>query len=399
MCGGREQAIRFHTVDGYVALKQPALGNPICASERRQESREPAVLLAFAAPGANGCAEREHAASAVDSAAIAANRESFNSVTFPKATGTPGEPVVLRGMVGVWCARSVILYAGLFAAAAGIASAQATPSALTPAQQIFDAAFRKWQSYPVPPYAIWTTTWHIRETPMGYYSGSTTSTEWHRYAIRLSDGMENVSNPIPSGKLPPALILPEFLGPFAFRTRSEVHVAPQSTPGASMIPDVSGLKTIATVVAYEKASYTFGNGAAMPPIETVDGRQAYHLTLHPRDKPEEHNLRDLWIDVQTHDIVEAHFVGTYAPFPQAPVSPTEATVYFREVVGCWVVTHANWTYQYPPVLFEFDIASTEIGLPTTLPDWLFDPAQYRQHELAGDPDYVGLELDRMRALK
>ena len=278
-----------------------------------------------------------------------------------------------------------------------LAPAQAAAAApLEPGQQIFDAAFRRLQSYPVPPYAVWTATWHIRETPMGYYTGETNSVEVHRYAVRLSDGMENVSDPQPNGKLPPAMILPEFLGPFAWTMRSSVRVAPAG--GIEMLPDLSGLKTIATVVAFNASPYTIGSSAApVPPIQNVEGRQAYHMTLHPKSDPSKHNLRDLWIDVQTHDLVKAHFVGTYAPTPSAPRSPTDVTVYFRNVLSCWVVSRAVWTYQDPPASFQFDVQNDEIGLPATLPDWLFDAQQYRQHQLAGEPDYLGLLLARLRS--
>ena len=78
------------------------------------------------------------------------------------------------------------------------------------------------------------------------------------------------------------------------------------------------------------------------------------------------------------------------------MSPTEVTVYFRDVVGCWVVTRAVWTYQNPPVLFEFDVQNDEIGLPAALPDWLFDETAYRKHQLAGEPDYLGIVLDGLR---
>jgi hypothetical protein len=271
---------------------------------------------------------------------------------------------------------------------------QAAASPLSPSQRIFDTAFRRLQSYPVPPYAIWTDTWRTHETPMGYYTGTSSSIETHRYAVRLSDGMENVSDPIPSGKLPPAMILPEFLGPFAWTMRSSVHVAP--TGGSStMLPDLSGLKTIATVVATAQAPYAIGS-AGSPPIQDVEGHAAYHLELRPRSDPQRHNLRDLWVDMQTYDLWKAHFVGTYAPTPKAPVSPTDVTVYFRNVLGCWVVTRAIWTYQDPPVSFEFDVQSDEIGLPSVLPDWLFDVAAYRKHQLAGEPDYIGVLLDRLR---
>ena len=217
----------------------------------------------------------------------------------------------------------------------------------------------------------------------------------HRYAVRLSDGMENVSDPVPSGKLPPALILPEFLGPFAWTLRTSVRVPPLN--GVSMMPDVEGLKTIARVVAFAQPAYVLANSPTQaPPIENVDGHQSYHLALRPIDDPRKHNLRDLWIDVTTHDLWKAHFVGTYAPGPGAPISRTDVTVYFRPVVGCWVVTRATWTYEDAPIHYDFDVANNEIGLPGTLPDWLFDSAEYRKHQLAGEPDYTGELLDRLR---
>jgi predicted aspartyl protease len=272
----------------------------------------------------------------------------------------------------------------------------APPAPVASAQAIFDASFLRLQSYPVPPYAVMTDTWHITQRPMGYYTGESSSVEVHRYAVRLSDGMENVSDPSPDGKLPPALILPEFLGPFAWTMRSSVHVAGPDQ-AVMMQPDVAGLKTIASVVAVAKPPYAFGDGAhAIPPIEEVQGRKAYHLELRPQDEPRVHNLRDLWVDTSSYDLVKAHFVGRYAPTPQAPSSPTDVTVYFRDVLGCWVVTRAIWTYENPPISFTFDVQSDEIALPASLPDWLFNAAAYRQRQLAGEPDYLGVLLERMR---
>jgi hypothetical protein len=231
---------------------------------------------------------------------------------------------------------------------------------------------------------------------MGYYTGEKSSIEVSRYAVRLSDGLENVSDPSADGKLPAAIIEPEFLGPFAWRMRSSVRVAPAGH-GVMMQPDVAGLKTIATVVAIATAPYTIGRTTESVPVEDVNGHAAYHLELHPRSDPERHNLRDLWIDVHTFDVWKAHFVGTYAPTPQAPVSPTEVTVYFRNVLGCWVVTQATWTWDDPPMSFHFDVKNDEIGLPAALPDWLFDEAQYRRHQNAGESDYLGNLLQRMRS--
>jgi hypothetical protein len=281
------------------------------------------------------------------------------------------------------------------AALAMLLTPAVAPPQTASTQQIFDESFRRLQSYPVPPYAVWTATWHIRARPMGYYTGESSSVEVHRYAVRISDGIENISDPSADGKLPPATIEPEFLGPFAWTMRSSVHIAPAGGGGEVMMqPDIAGLKTIASVVAVAKPSYAIGSGSQA--VESVNGRPAYHLALRPKDEPRKHNLRDLWIDVETLDLLKAHFVGTYRPVPQAPVSPTDVTVYFRQVVGCWVVTHALWTYDDSPMSYEFDVQNDEIGLPATLPDWLFDTAAYREHEAAGEPDYLGLLLEQMR---
>ena len=72
-----------HAVDGYVALKHPALGKPFCASERCQESIERAVLpaeLAAVPAGENDCVEPEHAESAAEKTASESSREKFNSL-------------------------------------------------------------------------------------------------------------------------------------------------------------------------------------------------------------------------------------------------------------------------------------------------------------------------------
>jgi hypothetical protein len=272
----------------------------------------------------------------------------------------------------------------------------ATPNASL--HEIFDMTFRRLQSYPIPPYAIWTATWHVQRTTLGYDAQESSDVEGHRYAVRLSDGMENVSDPIASGKLPPAMILPEFLGPFAWRLRSSVRVAPAgngagaSETGSNMQPDVTGLQTIASVVAVAQLPY----GAHLVGIENVEGHQVYHVTLAPLSDPRSHNLRDLWIDTQTYDLRKAHFTGMYAPTLEDVPSHTDATVYFRQVLGCWVVTRAIWTYLASDALFTFDVQNDEIALPATLPDWLFESGAYRRHEMAGEPDYLGIVLDRMR---
>lgn len=272
-------------------------------------------------------------------------------------------------------------------------AASPTPSAtpIPSLHEIFDMAFRRLQSYPVPSYAIWTSTWHVHVTTIGFGGEESSDVEAHRYAVRLADGMENESNPIASGKLPPAMILPEFLGPFAWRLRSSVRVPPTGG-GPFMQPDISGLRTIASVVAVASLPYS----VKLLGVEDIEGNPTYHLQLRPLYDPRTHNLRDLWIDTQTYDLRKAHFTGTYAPTLSDLPSDTDATVYFREILGCWVVTRAIWTYLGKADFFTFDVQNDEIALPATLPDWLFDAGAYRMHETAGEADYLEIVLDRMR---
>jgi hypothetical protein len=271
-----------------------------------------------------------------------------------------------------------------------MASPSAAPAQMPSMHQIFDAAFRRLQSYPLPPYAIWTSTWHIDATTIGYAGQETSTVEVHRYAARMSDGMENVSGPVVAGKLPPVLIVRQFLGPFGWMLRRSVHVAPAG--GVQMEPDIAGLQTIASVVAVAQLPYV----ADLVGVETIDGHLTYHLRLRPTSDAQRHNLRDLWIDTQTYDLRKAHFLGMYAPTPFDVPSHSDITAWFRNVLGCWVVTRAVWTYLNDVASFTFDVQYDEIGLPATLPDWLFDAAAYRRHEMAGEPDYIGGELERLR---
>lgn len=77
--------MRLHSVDGYVALKHPAPGNPFSTSKRRHESTEAAVFapeFPEMPAGEKVCVETEHPDNAADSAAMEAKRKEITSVTF-----------------------------------------------------------------------------------------------------------------------------------------------------------------------------------------------------------------------------------------------------------------------------------------------------------------------------
>lgn len=169
-------------------------------------------------------------------------------------------------------------------------------------QQILSRGLEKLSSYPVPQYVVWTNTWSIKRTAPELVKSTTggwtdRTSEWHRaerFAERTSDGLQNVtwSVPVNGGRLPDAHFSSVFEGPFAWTLRRPV--AEQRATPSPMQPDISGLKTIASVTAHAQPAYALD----LTGIEAVDGHDAYHLRLHPLSDPERHNLRDLWVDTK-----------------------------------------------------------------------------------------------------
>lgn len=255
------------------------------------------------------------------------------------------------------------------------------PAPLSPAQ-VYVRAFQRLESYPVPDYAIWVSS--MKTTRLN--SDSQPTVENLRYAERMSDGLQNASGFPVGGALPPALIGPHFQGPFAWSLRSK----PVASPSA-MQPDIPtaeelqpALKTIAIVEAIGKPKYAI----SIAGTQTVNERETMHLVLQPLGDAGRRNLRDLWVDPTTFDIVKAHFIGTYVPNPGAIASQSDVTVDFKPIASYWVVSHAVWTYAPIDVQFQFDATTYLIGFPAALPDWLFDEKAYARHRAAHDPDFL-----------
>lgn len=264
-----------------------------------------------------------------------------------------------------------------------------------PPKQILSLALKRLSSYPVPNFAVWTNYWSIARTARQLATSTTggwsdKTWRWHRaerFAERTSDGLQNVTWSIPtSGEhLPDAHFSSVFEGPFAWTLRP-----PDTLQAATLSPmhaDISGLKTIASVSVYANPAYDI----SLVGTELIDGNSAYHLQLRPLSDPERHNLRDLWVDVNTFDIWKAHFIGTYpalVPYGTPPLVPCDITAYFRESLAYWTAYRLSWTYDYDGSRFAFDTHIGEIAFPNSLPDWLFDPAAYAQHEKAKEPDIL-----------
>lgn len=269
-----------------------------------------------------------------------------------------------------------------------------TGSAPPPAQ-ILTRALERLRSYPVPSYVVWTNFWFIARTAPelvtsttgGWTDKRSTWRRSERFAERTSDGLQNVtwSIPVKSGALPDAHFSSVFEGPLAWTLLPRV-TAPAAN-ASPMRPDIAGLKTIATVTAYAKPAYAVD----VLGTEAIDGHAAYHLRLRPLADPRQHNLRGLWIDVDTFDIRKAHFAGSYpalVPYGTPPLVPSDITADFKPILTYWIVYRLAWTYDYDGSHFAFDTHIGEIAFPRALPDWLFDAAAYAQHQKAKEPDVL-----------
>ncbi len=259
------------------------------------------------------------------------------------------------------------------------------PGLTPPPNSIVASAFKRLRSYRIPLYAVYLTTWHMT------YTDAVGTTAWearHRYAVRESDELENATLGTQSdGKLPKADVLPVFLGPLAWNVRV---VAPAHEDDA-MRPDVSSvLRTIATVVAREPPVYD----VRLTGIESQDGHRLYHVTLRPLEHPEKHNLRDLWVDVQTFDLWKVRFIGVYSPDARQPKRTSEVTIQFAPVGGYWILSEAIWSYApfVDSARYVYDVSMDNIAFPATLPDWLFDRHAYDAHRAAGEQDVLNAFL-------
>lgn len=241
-------------------------------------------------------------------------------------------------------------------------------------------AFARLEAYPIPPYIVEISTWHVRDA-VGENRYS------YRFAVRTSDGMENATSyPIPGKALPShATIDSQFVGPLAWLVRP-VRSA-KSAPDAQIGPDVPNLKNIASVVAF-RPDYAID----LVGVESVDGHQVYHLRLRPYGDASKHNLRELWVDVATFDLWKATFVGSCAPC----AGPTTITSVFTPAAGAWIVAHYSFLSGCGGLdasTCAFDLRNDAVVFVPELPDWLFDKAAYMIRARANEPDFLATVID------
>jgi hypothetical protein len=240
------------------------------------------------------------------------------------------------------------------------------PASTLSAHELFSRTFVRLETYPIPPYALDVSLWRVRPVNNLHREFDVI---W-RYAIRYSDGTENLSILKTFKKLPEATVGKASIGVFATVLR------PPPVIGLPKSPDDSGLKTIA-VVASTNADYRMDLAGE----DMIDGHVTGHIRLTPLRNIPKYNLRDLWVDTRTFDLRRARFVFVGRQDDSLRNGAT-ITADFGPAQQYWIVRHSNWY----TVRDEFDLTTLRVITPSTLPDWLFDQSAYDQHRKAGELD-------------
>jgi hypothetical protein len=117
-------------------------------------------------------------------------------------------------------------------------------------------------------------------------------------------------------------------------------------PRPSVAPTSTTLPEIGSVVAY-KHDYNIGYAGE----ETVDGTEAYHLTLRPFRVDGRYRLRDVWVEKGSYATVRAR---TALNFVDGPGTQVPWTIDFADVGGARYIAQeaADGTYAYARVKYD-----------------------------------------------
>ena len=154
--------------------------------------------------------------------------------------------------------------------------------------------------------------------------------------------------------------------------------APAGPNVPDMAPDLSDLKVIANVVSVAKSSY---KTRLLGTVALTHGGTAYHISLAPLSNPVVHNLRELWIDTATFDIMRAVIEGNYRPTQDSLLERTFVQEDFGQVGPYRLVIHHVWTYTpaFSRVKTQYNVTSVQMRFPSTVPPWFFDERRFRSH--------------------
>jgi hypothetical protein len=256
--------------------------------------------------------------------------------------------------------------------AAALASPQALPT-LDP-YAIYKAAMRELATLPQPAFIDDTEHWNSIQ----FSDTDTTATEEHFQRVIFDSGeRRECILRVPYTPRDPVDISSSYFAPDTWLISRRLGPAAASG-GPNMSPDLSDLKTIANVVSVTKPSYE----VRLAGIDAMThGGTAYHLILHPKSNPVLHNLRELWINTATSDIMRAIIYGAYRPTNSDTLQDTYVIEDFGRIGPYWLALHHVWTYAIPftNIHYQYNVTSVTMRFPATVPAWFFNERLFRQH--------------------
>lgn len=252
----------------------------------------------------------------------------------------------------------------------------ASPSPQPPADpyRLYKAAMQRLAALPQPDYIDdtehWETVTHAngQDVPEEHFERIVFNSQTRRECV--------VGVPFdPKGLL---IIGDSYFAPDTWLIHKRAPAPAANANAPNMSPDLSDLKVIANVVSVAKPSYEIRLLGTDP---LTHGGSAYHLALRPLSNPGLHNLRELWINTATYDIMRAIIQGSYRPLPSALLQQTQVMEDFGRVGNYWLVIHHVWTYADPfsGSSFQYNTTSVQMRFPSSVPPWFFDERSFREH--------------------
>lgn len=251
--------------------------------------------------------------------------------------------------------------------------ALATTAPAPPPNEIYRKALQQLETLPQPAYIDDTEFWNVVTiTPDQQIP------EQHSQRILFdSTARRECVLFLPYSPRNPSLIGQSYFAPDMWLVHHPV-TQQQTAPTSNFAPDLSDLKTIASVLSVAKPTYDIRLADV---AKLTHGGAAYHLVLRPLSDPHRHNLRELWVNTATFNIMRAVMVGTYRPDNESLAQETTVAEDFGTVGPYWVVIHHAWSYRDVDenVNFQYDTSSVKMSFPRTIPAWYFDSAEFNRH--------------------
>jgi hypothetical protein len=258
-----------------------------------------------------------------------------------------------------------------------IAMATPEPEPTLSPYQIYKTAITHLASLNQPRFIDQTDRWQEVRVAGADVAGSRS---WSERRIWDSANRLECVLSVPFNPSLPVIVGDAAFSPDAWLVKLGEHRAPPERGIVPNIePDLSDLKTIGIVSTVSKPFYNV-RLVGIDPL--ASGGNAWHLRLDATSDPMKHNIRELWINAQTYDIMTAVLEGTYRPNPSAMRSHTYVQEDFGQVGSYWLMIHSIWTYVRPGFesgRSQYEATALEMRFPEDIPSWFFDEAQFRAH--------------------